>query len=61
MSFRFKKYSLAKVIWLLDAIKLGSWNTNNIDRNSVNKQNTHSHAHTRTHMKHLEKDNAWKG
>ena len=31
------------------------WNTNNTDRNSVNKQNTH------THTKHSEKDNIGKG
>ena len=40
------------------------WNTNNTDRNDVNKQNTHAHAHTHahthTHTKHSEKDSTGK-
>ena len=42
------------------------WNTNNTDRNDVNKQNTHTHAHahthahTHTHTKHSEKDSTGK-
>ena len=42
------------------------WNTNNTDRNDVNKQNTHTHAHTHahththTHTKRSEKDSTGK-
>ena len=33
----------------LDAVRLGSsFETNNTDRNGVNKQNTHTHTHTHT-------------
>ena len=57
MSFLFKKYSLVKVIYLLIRFYKTSfflWNTNNTDRNGVNKQNTYTLLHT----KHSEKDNA---
>ena len=56
MSFLFKNYSLVKVIH--------SWNTNNTDRNDLNKQkhtHTYIHTHTHTHTKHSEKDNTGKG
>ena len=60
MSFLFKNYSLVKVIH--------SWNTNNTDRNDLNKQkhthtyiHIHTHTHTHTHTKHSEKDNTGKG
>ena len=37
-------------------------NTNNADRNGVNKQNTHTHTHTHTpNTKHSEKGNTGKG
>ena len=51
-----KNYSLVEAIYIswLDAIKLSSFSeTNNTDRNGVNKQNTHT--------KHPEKDNTGKG
>ena len=55
----FKIYSFLKVIYLLIRwcykTRFFLWNTNNIDRNSVNKQNTH------THTKHSYKDNTGKG
>ena len=44
MSFLFKNYSLVKVIYLLISCyktRFFMWNANNIDRNGVNKQNTH--------------------
>ena len=44
------------ICWL-DAHKTFLWNTNNTDGNGVNKQKTHTHAHT----KHSEKDNTEKG
>ena len=37
-------------------------NTNNADRNGVNKQNTHTHTHPHTpNTKHSEKGNTGKG
>ena len=48
-------------------IKSFLWNTNNTDRNDVNKQNTpthpptHTHTHTHTNTKNSEKDNTGKG
>ena len=53
MPFLFKN-SLVNVIYLLIRCyktRFVLWNTNNTDRNGVNKQNTH------THTKHSEKDN----
>ena len=47
MSFLFKNF--LKKFFL--------WNTNNTDKNGVNRQNAHTHIHT----KHLEKDNIGKG
>ena len=44
MSFLFKNYSIVKVIYLLISCyktRFFMWNANNIDRNGVNKQNTH--------------------
>ena len=43
MSFLFKNYSLVKATYLLIN------NTDNTDRNGVNKQNKHTHTHTHTH------------
>ena len=37
------------------------WNTNNIGRNGVNKQQTHAQTHPHTHTKHSEKDNTGNG
>ena len=50
----FKHYSLVEVAYLFfrcDKTKFFLWNTNNTDRNGVDKQNlnTHTHTHTRTH------------
>ena len=45
MTFLFKNYSLAKVIYLLIRCYKTRFflsNTNNTDRNGVNKQNTHT-------------------
>ena len=56
--FFFKNYSLVKVIYLLIRCyktRFFLWNTNNTDRNGVNKQNTHIHT------QHSEKDNTGKG
>ena len=36
------------------------WNTNNTNRNGVNKQNTHTHTHTHTHTT-LREGLHWKG
>ena len=50
MSFLFKN-SLVNVIYLLIRgykTRFVLWNTNNTDRNSVNKQNTHALTHTHT-------------
>ena len=44
MSFLFKNYSLVKVTYLLIN------NTDNTNRNGVNKQNKHTHTHTHTHI-----------
>ena len=47
MSFLFKNYSLVKVIYLLIRcfIRVGfSFETNNTDRNGVNKQNTNTYT-----------------
>ena len=55
MSFLFKNYSLVKVIYLLIRCyktRFFLWNTNNTDRNGVNKENTYT--------KHSEKDNTGK-
>ena len=52
MSFLFAKNSLVKVIYLVIRFYMTSfvlWNTNNTNRNGVNKQNTHAHTHTHTH------------
>ena len=60
MCFLFKNYSLVEVVYLLirfNTTKFFLWNTNNTDRNGVNKQNTHTHTHT----KHLEEENKEKG
>ena len=61
MSFLFKSYSLVKVIYLFircDKTRFVFWNTNNTDRNGVNKQITrthtnthHTHRHTHTHSR----------
>ena len=56
MGFLFKNYPLVKGIYLLIRCWKGRffrWNTNNTDINGVNKQNTHTHTHT----KHSGKDN----
>ena len=60
MSFLYENYSLAKSYLLIRCYKTKFflWNTNNTDRNGVNKQNTHTHTHT--HTKHSEKDNTGK-
>ena len=53
--FLFKNYSLVKVIYLLIRCyktRFFLWNTNNTDRNGVNKENTYT--------KHSEKDNTGK-
>ena len=45
MSFLFKKSSLVKVIYLLIGYYITRfflWNTNNTNRNGVNKQNKHT-------------------
>ena len=57
MSFLIKNYSLVEVAYLFircKKTKFFLWNTNNTDRNGVNKQNSHIHT------KHLEKDNTGK-
>ena len=56
MSFLFKNYSLFEVVHLCircNKTKFFLWNTNNTDKNGVNKQNTHT--------KHLEKNKTRKG
>ena len=56
MSFLFKIYSLFEVVHLCircNKTKFFLWNTNNTDKNVVNKQNTHT--------KHLEKNKTRKG
>ena len=56
MSFLLKNYSLVKVIYLLIKCYKTRFflsNTNNTNRNGVNKQNTHTHTHT--HTKYSEK------
>ena len=55
MSFLLKNYSLVESVYLFircNKTKFFLWNTNNTDRNGVNKQNTYT--------KHLEKDNIGK-
>ena len=55
MSFLFKKYSLVEFVYLFircNKTKFLLSNTNNADKDGVNKQNTHT--------KHLEKDNTGK-
>ena len=52
MSFLFKNYSLVKVMYLLircNKTRFFLGNTNNTNRNGVNKQNTHTYTHTHTH------------
>ena len=59
----FSKIHLEKsyICWL-DAVRLGlSFETNNTDRNGVNKQHTHTHTHTHTHPKNSAKDDTGKG
>ena len=49
MSFLFKNYSLVKVIYLLIRCYKTSFflsNTNNTDKNGVNKVCVHMHTHT---------------
>ena len=58
MSFLLKKYSLVESIYqfiICNKAKFFLRNTNNTDRNSVNKKHTH------THNKYLEKDDIGKG
>ena len=55
MSFLLKNNSLVEVVYLFvrcNKTKFFLWNTNNTDRNGVNKQNTH--------FKNLEKNNIGK-
>ena len=55
MSFLLKNNSLVEVVYLFircNKTKFFLWNTNNTDRNGVNKQNTY--------FKHLEKNNIGK-
>ena len=55
MSFLLKNYSLVESVYMFIRCNETNFflqNTNNTDRNGVNKQNTHS--------KHLEKDNTGK-
>ena len=50
MFFLFKNYSLAEVIYLLitcNKTKFFMWNTNDTDKNGVNKQDTHIPTHQR--------------
>ena len=67
--FFFFNYSLAKVIYVFIRCHKARFflrNTNNTDRNGVNKQNRHTdteththirkHTHTHTHIKDSEKD-----
>ena len=61
MPFLFKNYSLVEVIYLLTRCyktRFFLWNTNNTDRNGVNKQKKKTHTHT--HTKHSEKYNTGK-
>ena len=63
MSFLLKNYSFVKSVYLFircSNTRLFLQNTNNTDRNGVNKQNTHTHTHTHTHTKHFDKDNIGK-
>ena len=55
MSFLLKNYSLVEVYMFIrcNKTKFFLWNTNNAERNGVNKQ--------KTNTKHLEKDNIGKG
>ena len=56
MSFFKKNYSAVEVVYLFircNKTKFFLWNTNNTDRNGVNKQ--------KTNTKHLQKDNIGKG
>ena len=58
MSFLLKKYSFVESIYqfiICNKAKFFLRNTNNTDRNSVNKNHTH------THNKYLEKDDIGKG
>ena len=58
MSFLLKNYSLVESVYLFircNKTRFFLQNTNNTDRNGVNKQNTH------THTKHSKKDNIGKG
>ena len=62
MSFLLKNYSVVKSVNLFIRCKktrLFLQNTNNTNRNGVNKQNTHTHTHT--HTINVEKDNIGKG
>ena len=55
MSFLLKNYSVVESVYLFircNETRLFLQNTNNTDRNGVNKQNTHT--------KHLQKDNTGK-
>ena len=55
MSFHFKTYSLVESVYLFircNKTRFFLQNTNNTDRNGVNKQNTHT--------KHLDKENTGK-
>ena len=74
MSFLLKNYSIVESVNLFircNKTRLFLQNTNNTDRNGVNKQNTHppththtnthTHTHTHTHTKSVEKDNIGKG
>ena len=57
MSFLFKNYSVVEVAYLFircKKTKFFLWNTNNTDRNGVNKQNSHTHQT-------LRKRQHWKG
>ena len=64
MPFLFKNYSLVKVCKIIHLLircyktRFFLWNTNNTDRNSVNKQN--KHTYTNIQVKHSEKDNTRK-
>ena len=56
MPFLLKNYSLVEVVYLFikcNKTKFLPWNTDNTDRNVVNKQ--------KGHTKHLQKDNIGKG
>ena len=57
MSLLFKYYSPVEVTYMLIKTNFFTWHTKNANSNGINKQQTHTHIHT----KHSQKDNIGKG